>query len=81
MQKPLREAINDVVVKYLKHKLQTGEPVNVAAVANEMARCIVDMIMVQQEQNQAALLATTIVTLGDEYLHRRGLIQIERRDN
>jgi DNA-binding protein Fis len=81
MQKPLREEINDVMVKYLKHKLQAGEPVNVAALAYEMALSIIDMIMEQQEQNQAPLLATTIVTLGDEYLQRRGLIQTERRDN
>jgi hypothetical protein len=37
--------------------------------------------MEQKEQNQAPLLATTIVILGDEYLHRRGLIQTEQRDN
>jgi hypothetical protein len=46
----------DTVVKYLEQKIQTGGPVNVAAIANEMAHCIVDMIMEQQEQNQAALL-------------------------
>ena len=26
MQKPLREEINDTVVRYLEHKLQTGGP-------------------------------------------------------
>ena len=81
MQRPLREAINDVVVTYLEHKLQTGEPVNVAAMACEMAESIVDMVVEQQEPNQAPLLATTIAALGDEYLQRRGLIETERRDN
>jgi hypothetical protein len=42
MQKPLREEINDTVVRYLEHKLQTGGPVNVAAMAHEMALSIVD---------------------------------------
>jgi DNA-binding protein Fis len=74
MQKPLREQVNDTVVRYL----QTGEPMNVAAMAQAMAQCIVDMIMEQREENQAPLLATAIVTLGDEYLQRRAT---ERRDN
>jgi DNA-binding protein Fis len=74
----LREQVNDTVVRYLEHELQTGEPVNVAAMAQAMAQCIVDMIMEQREENQAPLLATAIVTLGDEYLQRRAT---ERRDN
>lgn len=81
MPKPLREEINDVVVKYLEHKLETGEPVDVPEMAIEMTLSLVDMIMEQDEPEQAPLLALIIVTLGDEYLQRRGLVQTERRDN
>ena len=45
MPKQLREEINDVVVKYLEHKLQTDNPVNVVAMANEMVQSLVDVIM------------------------------------
>src|ERR1700735_3430861 len=37
MPKPLREEINDVVERYLEHKLRTGEPVDVLGMAHEMA--------------------------------------------
>jgi DNA-binding protein Fis len=81
MSKPLRDAINDAVAQFLEHKLRTDEPVNVAAMANDMALSIVDMILEQSDQNQAPLIATAIRTLGDEYLVRRGFIETERRDH
>jgi hypothetical protein len=43
MPKPLREEINDVVERYLEHKLRTGEPVDVPGMAHEMAQSVVDM--------------------------------------
>jgi hypothetical protein len=33
------------------------------------------MIMEQDEEHQAPLLASIIVSLGDEYLQRRGLLE------
>jgi hypothetical protein len=81
MKKTLRDAINDAVVEYLEHKIQTDESVNVVAMANEIVQSLVDMIMEQEEGVQAPLLASIITTLGDEYLHRRGLTTNERRDN
>ncbi|MGA8653076.1 MAG: hypothetical protein ACLP19_28690 [Xanthobacteraceae bacterium] len=81
MSKPLRDEINDAIVRYLENKLQTGEPVNTAAMAYEMAQCIVDMIMKQHSQNQALLLAMTILSLGDGYLRNRDLLKIEEPGN
>jgi nucleoid-associated protein YejK len=81
MQNGLRKEINDVVVKYLKGKLRTGEPIDVAEMADEMAQSFVDMITEQDEEQQAPLLAQIMTSLGDEYLQRRGLIPTERRDN
>ena len=45
----------------------------------EMAKSLVDMIMEQDERRQAPLLASIIVTLGDEYLLRHALVQTGRR--
>jgi hypothetical protein len=81
MQNGLREEINDVVMKYLKRKLQTGEPIDVAEMADELAQSFVDMVTEQDEEQQAPLLAQIMISLGDEYLQRRGLIPTERRDN
>jgi hypothetical protein len=81
MPKPLRDEINDVVVKYLEYKLQTDNPVNVVVMANEMIQSLVDVIMELDESQQAPLLASLIATLGDEYLRRRGLITTDRRGN
>jgi nucleoid-associated protein YejK len=38
MKNGLRKEINDVVVKYLKRKLRTGKPIDVAEMADEMAQ-------------------------------------------
>jgi DNA-binding protein Fis len=81
MPKSLHEQINDVVVFYLEEKLRTNTPVDVAAMAREITQSLVDMIMEQDEQNQAPLLAQIITSLGDEYLQRRDLIPTEHRDN
>jgi hypothetical protein len=81
MQNGLREEINDVVANYLKRKLRTGEPIDVAEMAHEMAQSFVDMVTEQDEEQQAPLLALIMISLGDEYLQRRGLFSPERRDN
>jgi hypothetical protein len=72
--KTLREAINEAVVGHLKDKLETGG-IDVAEMAHELTQSLVDMIMEQEEEHQAPLLASIVVSLGDEYLQRRGFIE------
>jgi hypothetical protein len=74
MTKRLRDQINDLVVAFLREKLRTGEVVNTPDMAGEMAKSIVDMILQQDEDDQAPLLAGTIATLGEFYLRERGLL-------
>jgi hypothetical protein len=73
MRNHLREAITHLVVRYLEYQLQKDKPVDVPAIAHEMAQSIVDMIMEQEERHQASLLASAIASLGNEYLRRHGL--------
>jgi DNA-binding protein Fis len=75
MKKLLRDQINDTVVDYLQDKLEAGEGIDVAEMAHAMSQSLVDMIMEQDEEHQAPLLASIIVSLGDEYLQRRGLLE------
>ena len=79
--KTLREAINEAVVGHLKDKLETGESIDVAEMAHELTQSLVDMIMEQEEEHQAPLLASIVVSLGDEYLQRRGFIEIRPRQH
>ena len=81
MPHTLREEINDVVTRYLEHRLQTNASVDVAAMAREIAQSFVDMVMEQEERQHAPLLAQMITTLRNEYLQRRGRILTERHDN
>ena len=75
MKKLFRDQINDTVVGYLQDKLMSGEGIDVAEMAHAMSQSLVDMIMEQDEEHQAPLLASIIVSLGDEYLQRRGLLE------
>jgi hypothetical protein len=76
--KTLREAINEAVVGHLKDKL---EGIDVAEMAHELTQSLVDMIMEQEEEHQAPLLASIVVSLGDEYLQRRGFIETRPRQH
>ena len=76
MDKPLRDGINEVVVNYLQGKIASGEPIDVAEMAHEMAQSLVDMIMEQEKEHQAPLLASAMASLGDEYLQRCGLLEL-----
>ena len=62
MPQTLREEINDVVTRYLELNLQTNAPVDVAAMAREIAQSFVDMVMEQEERQHAPLLAQMIAT-------------------
>jgi hypothetical protein len=46
-----------------------------------MAQSVIDVVMAQDKENQAPLLACIMTTLGNEYLQRRGLTPSERRDH
>ena len=76
----LRNAINDLVMKYLHHRLETGDAIDIAEMAHEMIQNLIDMIMEQETDHQAPLLAAAIVSLGDEFLQRGGFLQSEGRD-
>jgi hypothetical protein len=75
MKKLFRDQINDTVVSYLQDKLKSGEGIDVAEMAHAMSQSLVDMIMEQDEEYQAPLLASIIISLGDEYLQRRSLLE------
>ena len=81
MKKPLREGINEVVMDYLQDRMASGETIDVAEMAHEMAQSLVDMIVEQEKEHQAPLLASMIVSLGDEYLHRCGLMEPFRQQH
>jgi DNA-binding protein Fis len=81
MQKPLREAINEVVADWMTDKLQRRQPVDVAHMAREISLCLVDMVIEQEDKNQGPLLAHIINNLTGEYLKGRGVTQARRRDN
>ncbi len=81
MSKPLREGINEVVIDYLQAKMATGEVIDVVEMAHEMAQSLVDMIMEQDKEHQAPLLASTMASLGDEYLQRCGLLELSRQEH
>jgi hypothetical protein len=79
MSKPLRVGINEVVVSYLETRLATGEKIDVAAMTFEIAQCLVDVIMEQEEDSQGTLLAYALTSLGEEYLQRRGVFDTKVR--
>ena len=77
----LREEINDLVFEFLEHEAHTGRSLDVVALTNDMAQSGIDVVMAQDEENQAPLLACIMTTLGNACLQRRGLIPSERRDH
>ena len=79
MSKPLRVGINEVVVSYLETRLAAGEKIDVAAMTFEIAQCLVDVIMEQEEDGQGTLLAYALTSLGEEYLQRRGVFDTKVR--
>ena len=79
MSKPLRVGINEVIVSYLETRLAAGEKIDVAAMTFEIAQCLVDVIMEQEEDGQGTLLAYALTSLGEEYLQRRGVFDTKVR--
>ncbi len=73
MSKPLRAGIHEVITSYLQARIATGEHVDVAEMAHEIAQSLVDVIMQQEDDGQAALFAFALTTVGEEYLQRHGV--------
>jgi hypothetical protein len=63
--------INDVVTAFLQRQQKTGETVEAHDMISMMAECLVDMILQQEEDHQAELLAQAVGSLGDLYLKKR----------
>ena len=75
MSKPLREGINEFVIDYMQAKTATGEMIDAAEIAYEMAQSLVDIIMKEEEaEGQALLFALVLAGLGEEYLLRSGVL-------
>ena len=57
MSKPLREGINEFVIDYVQAKTATGEVIDAAEIAYEMAQSLIDIIMKEEAEGQASLFA------------------------
>jgi hypothetical protein len=75
----LREEINNLVLEALNNEARTGRSVDIVALTTDMAQSLIDIVMAQDEANQAPLLACIMTTLGEEYLRRRGLMSERRK--
>ena len=82
MSKPLREGINEFVIDYMQAKTATGEMIDAAEIAYEMAQglvdimaqSLVDIIMKEEAEGRALLFALVLAGLGEEYLLRSGVL-------
>jgi hypothetical protein len=63
--------INDLVQEHV----ETGEPVDIVALAANMAESLVDLILLAPEEEQAKLLAVTIGHLGHTFLEKSGAVE------
>ena len=60
MSKPLREGINEFVIDYVQAKTATGEAIDAAEIAYEMAQSLIDIIMKEEAERQASLFALVL---------------------
>jgi hypothetical protein len=74
MSKPLREGISEFVIDYVQAKRATGEAIDAAEIAYEMAQSLIDIIMTEEAEGQASLFALVLAGLGEEYLLRSGVL-------
>ena len=63
--------INDLVQEHV----ETGEPVDIVALAANMAESLVDLILLAPEEEQAKLMAVTIGHLGHTFLEKSGAVE------
>ena len=66
--------INDLVQEHVEG---LEEPVNIVALAANMAESLVDLILLAPEEERANLLATTVAHLGQAFLEKSGVIEGE----
>ena len=50
MSKPLREGISEFVIDYVQAKRATGEAIDAAEIAYEMAQSLIDIIMTEEAE-------------------------------
>jgi hypothetical protein len=62
--------INDLVQEHVEEQ----EKVDVVAMAAKIAESLVDLILLAPEEEQAKLLAATILQLGEAFLEKSGAI-------
>jgi len=70
----LREGINEFVTDYVQSKTATGEAIDHAELAYEMAQSLVDIIMKEETEGRALLFALVLAGLGEEYLLQSGAL-------
>ena len=64
--------INDLIQEHVEW---VGEPVDVVALAANMAESLVDLILLAPEEEQAKLLAVTIGHVGHAFLEKSGAVE------
>ena len=64
--------INDLVQEHVEG---LEEPVNIVALAANMAESLVDLILLAPEEEQAKLMAVTIGHLGHTFLEKSGAVE------
>ena len=60
MSKPLREGISEFVIDYVQAKRATGEAIDAAEIAYEIAQSLIDIIMTEEAEGQASLFALVL---------------------
>ncbi len=64
--------INDLVQEHVEGLEQ---PVDIVALAANMAESLVDLILLAPEEEQAKLLAASILQLGEAFLEKSGAVE------
>ena len=64
--------INDLVQEHIEW---VGEPVDIVALAANVAESLVDLILLAPEEDQAKLLAVTIGHVGHTFLEKSGAVE------
>jgi hypothetical protein len=65
--------INDLVQEHVEGRLE--EPVDIVALAANIAESLVDLILLAPEEEQAKLLAVTIGHVGHTFLEKSGAVE------
>ena len=64
--------INDLVTQYIEEASRSGTAVQIGEIMSMMVESLVDLILQQEESQQANLLAAAVGALGDLFLQKSG---------